>query len=215
MTYSLSSIHELVASNANGSTTMEGPLSTDRLAGHTFSLPRREAPRANTIGSWGSAFGLKSSIPLIHTNQAERPFIQQKSVPETATAQRELPGGFWEWTYCVPNKMCLLKRGQCDVLHKCNVNTCKEEPFRGKAQMGLWGRFLVGEEKGGVGGISKWAFHSVMNQRCFRSCWPFHNSIDSVTGQQKKGHGMKKKKHLRLTGKRKLWKEERRLTFKG
>lgn len=198
MAYSLSSIHELVASNANGSTTMEGPLSTDRLAGHSFSLPRREAPRANAIGSWGSAFRLKSSIPLIHTNQAERPFIQQESVPETATAQRELPGGFWEWTYCVPNKMCLLKRGQCYVLHKCNVNTCKEEPFRGKAQMGLWGQFLVEEEKGGVGGISKRALHSVMNQRCFRSCWPFHNSIDSVTGQ-KNSHGMKKKKKKKST----------------
>ena len=48
-------------------------------------------------------------------------------------------------------------------------------------------------KKEGWGGISKWALHSVMNQRCFRSCWPFHNSIDSVTGP-KKSHGTGEKK---------------------
>ena len=175
------------------STTMEGPLSTDRSAGHSSSLPRREAPRANTMGSWGSEFRFKSSIHRIHINQAERPLIQQNNSPETATAQRELPGGFWEWIYCVPTKMCLLKKRVMLILLKCNVNTYKEEPYRGKTQMGLWDRFLVGEEKGGVGRNFKMGLTFRYEPKVFQKLLTF--SQQHWFGHRtKKSHGTGEKK---------------------
>ena len=182
----LSGIHELVASNANGSTTMEGPLSTDKSAGHSFSLPRREAPRANAIGPEAQSSDLKS-LYIWFTQTRLKDHLYSKRVSQKQQQHKEsyqeVSGN--EHTVFLTGCPCL-KEGNVMFYINAMLTPVKKNHLEEKHRWGSGIDSWWEKKKEGWGGISKWALHSVMNQRCFRSCWPFHNSIDSVTGQKKK-----------------------------
>lgn len=151
-----------------------------------FLSPKTGSTKGKRYRSWGSEFRFKSSIHLIHQTRL-RDHLYSKRVSQKQRqckeSYQEVSGN--EHTVFLTRCACL-KEGNVMFYINAMLTPVKKNHLEEKHRWGSGIDSWWERKKEGWGGISKWALHSVMNQRGFRSCWPFHNSIDSVTGQKKK-----------------------------